>query len=161
MIIFINGSINSGKSTVARLLSKELPRCANVEIDSLKEFIRWMDIDESISINLENAVSVIRNFRKQDFNVVIPYPLSQKNYEFLIKELQDFNEKIFFFTLKPNIGKAQMSTPERKISQYEHGRIQRHYDSDITAPSFGEVIDNTNQAPQETADYILKKVLAT
>ncbi len=118
-----------------------------------------MDLDESMPINLENAVSVIKNFRNRDFNVVVPYPISQKNYEFLTKELSDFKEGTFFFTLKPSIEKAQKSTYEREISQYEHERIQLHYETDTTNPSFGEIIDNTDQTPEKTANYILNKIL--
>jgi deoxyadenosine/deoxycytidine kinase len=35
MVIFINASINSGKTTVARLLTHKIPRTALVEIDAL------------------------------------------------------------------------------------------------------------------------------
>jgi len=39
MIIFLNGSINSGKSTVAKLLIKGLSNCALLEIDVFHEMI--------------------------------------------------------------------------------------------------------------------------
>ena len=78
MIIFINGSINSGKSTIAKILAQEIKRSAVVEIDSLSAFIEWMPIEEKIELNLENAVSVIKNFTKRKFDVIVPYPLSQK-----------------------------------------------------------------------------------
>lgn len=87
MTIFLNGSINAGKSTVAKLLAKELPNVALVEIDSLREMIAWMPIDEAVPINLENAVSVIRNFAKRDLNVIVPYPLSEKNYQYIMNGL--------------------------------------------------------------------------
>ena len=64
MIIFISGSINSGKSTVAKILAEKIPRVANIEIDSLRSFISWLEIDKAIPINLENAISVIHNFVK-------------------------------------------------------------------------------------------------
>ena len=44
MIIFLNGSINSGKSTIAKLLVKAMPNAAIVEIDALREMINWMPI---------------------------------------------------------------------------------------------------------------------
>ena len=62
MIIFINGSINSGKSTIAKLLTQNIPQTANIEIDSLRHFIDWVEIDKAIPINLENAVLLIKNF---------------------------------------------------------------------------------------------------
>ena len=75
MIIFLNGSINSGKSTIAKLLAEKLGNSAIVEIDSLREFIDWMPLDKSIPINLENAVAVTKVFVKNNLNVIIPYIL--------------------------------------------------------------------------------------
>jgi len=45
MIIFINGSINAGKSTVAKMLAEKIPNTALVEIDVFHEMIEWMPID--------------------------------------------------------------------------------------------------------------------
>jgi hypothetical protein len=45
MIIFISGSINAGKSTIAKLLAKQLPNTALMEVDALREMITWMPID--------------------------------------------------------------------------------------------------------------------
>ena len=72
MIIFLNGSINAGKSTVAKLLAKELPNTALIEIDTLREMISWMPIDKAIPLNLKNAVSVIRNFAEEGLDVIVP-----------------------------------------------------------------------------------------
>ncbi len=153
MIIFINGSINSGKTTVAKMLASKISNTANVEIDDLHNFINWLEIDKAIPINLENAVLVINNFTKHGYNVVVPYPLSQKNYDYLRKELD--NNKLYFFTLAPDIKKAQSDTKKRKLTSWERNRIQYHYNVGISKPAFGKIIDNTNQAPEETAETII------
>ncbi|PIR40360.1 MAG: hypothetical protein COV33_00085 [Candidatus Zambryskibacteria bacterium CG10_big_fil_rev_8_21_14_0_10_34_34] len=153
MIIFINGSINAGKSTIAKILASKIANTANVEIDRLREYINWLEIDKAVPINLENAVLVINNFAKHGYNVVVPYPLSQKNYEYLKKELRD--NELYFFTLSPDIKKAQNDTNDRKLTKWERGRIQHHYDIGISNPTFGKIIDNTNQTPEETAREIL------
>jgi|CXWL01.1.fsa_nt_gi cytidylate kinase len=160
MIIFLNGSINAGKSTVAKLLAKELPNTALVEIDAFHEMIEWMPIDQSISLNLENAVSVITNFAKRNLNVIIPYPLSQKNYDFMMENLKDLDADIRVFTLAPQLGEALTNRGARELSDWERERIQHHYDIGIHGPSFGEVIDNTGQTPEETFKYILARIFA-
>ena len=43
MILFINCSINSGKSTIAKLLAKKIKNSAILEIDFLRAMINWMD----------------------------------------------------------------------------------------------------------------------
>lgn len=154
MIIFINGSINAGKSTVARGLAKKLEKPALVEIDSISEFTGWMSIDEAVPINLENAVSVICNFAKHGFNIIVPYPLSEKNYRYVMNGLQHLNENIFVFTLAPQIKKPLTSTADRSISEWETTRIKHHYDIGIPNPSFGTIIDNTDQTPEETVEAI-------
>lgn len=159
MIIFLNGSINSGKSTVAKLLVKELPNTALVEIDAFHEMIEWMPIDQSIPLNLENTVSVITNFVKRNLNVLIPYPLSQKNYDYMVEGLKDLNTDIRVFTLAPQLEKALTNRGARELSDSEKERIKHHYAIGIPNPTFGEIIDNSEQPPVETASHILAKVL--
>lgn len=158
MIIFLNGSINAGKSTVAKILAKKLSNVALLEIDALREMIEWMPIDQAVPINLENAISVIKNFSKRNLNVIVPYPLSQKNYDYMIENLKDLEAKIYFFTLAPRIEKALTNRGTRELDDWERERIQHHYNIGITNPTFGKIIDNSEQTPEETADYILTKI---
>ena len=158
MIIFINGSINTGKSTVAKILAKELPNPAIVEIDSLREMIEWMSIDEAVPLNLENAVSVIRNFSRRKFNIIVPYPISKDNYDYLTRNLKDLNIQIYIFTLAPSLEKITSNRGGREIGEKGKERIKHHYNIGIHNPDFGEIIDNTNQTPEETAKYILSKI---
>lgn len=155
MIIFISGSINSGKSTVAALLAKKLGKAALVEIDTLSEFIEWMPIEERVSINLENAVLVIRNFAKRNMDVVVPYPLSVKNYEYMIKALKDIGTSLRFFVLNPSLEVALSQRGERTLIDGEKERIKYHYDTGINNPGFGMNIDSSNLTPQETTEMIL------
>lgn len=158
MIIFLNGPINAGKTTVAKILAKKLSNVALVEIDTLHDMIEWMPIDKAVPINLENAVSVIRNFSKRGLNVVVPYPLSDKNYAYVMNGLKDLDVKIHVFTLAPDLAKTLTNRGARELSDWERDRIKHHYDIGIHSPSFGEVIDNSEQTPEQTADYILAKL---
>ena len=158
MIIFINGSINSGKSTVSRLLVKELLKTALIEIDTFHEMVEWMPIDEAIPLNLENAVSVIKNFVTKGLNVIVPYPLSRKNYDYMTENLSSLNTKIYVFTLAPKLEKVQTNRGNRELTDWEVKRIKHHYDTGINNPGFGEIIDNTEQTPEETAKIILSKI---
>lgn len=159
MILFLNGSINSGKSTVAKLLVKELPNAALVEIDALHEMIDWMPIDRAVPINLENAVALIRNFTKHGISCVVPYPLSQKNHDYVTEALSDLDEKIRFVTLAPALAEALKNRGGgRALTKRERERIKHHYAIGIPAPAFGTIIDNSDQTPEETAKMILERV---
>ncbi len=158
MIIFLNGSLNAGKSTVAKLLIVELPNTALVEIDWLRQMIEWMPIDKAIPFNLENAVSVIKNFAHAGLHVVVPYPLSRKNYDYMMENLKDFDAKIHVFTLDPKLEKAVTNRGARELDDWERERIQHHYNIGIHNPSFGKIVDTSNQTPKETTSYILSKI---
>jgi hypothetical protein len=159
MIIFINGSINSGKSTVSKLLQKEIPNTALLEIDSLHEMIEWMPIDQAVPLNWSNAISLIKNFVNEGMNVLIPYPISQKNYDYVISALDDFKNEISFFTLSPDLEKTLTNRGSRELTDWETERIKHHYEIGINNPSFGEIIDNTNLSPEDTRDLILSKII--
>lgn len=158
MIIFINGSINSGKTTVSKILADKLSNVALIEIDSLREMIDWMPLDKAIPINLENTISLIKNFSNKNLNTIIPYPLSQKNYDYILNELKDINTKIYTFTLAPKLETALINRGTRELDDSERKRIKYHYDIGIHNPSFGEIIDNSEQTPEETANLILSKI---
>jgi len=158
MIIFINGSINSGKSTVSKLLVKELPNTALLEIDVLREMISFMPLEQSIPINQENALSLIRNFVNEGLNVVVPYPQSERSYNYAVDNLKDLDTKIYAFTLSPKLEKTLTNRGTRELDDWERKRIQYHYDVGINKPTFGEIIDNTEQTPEETVKIILNKI---
>lgn len=161
MIIFLNGSINAGKSTVAKILAERLPNVALVEIDLLRDMIGWMPIEKAVPINWDNAVSIIKNFVKQGLSVIVPYPLSQKNYDYIMPNLKGLSTDIYIFTLAPSIEKVLTNRGSRELDEKEKERIKYHYDIGIPNPVFGEIIDNSDQTPKETADYILSKVYPT
>ena len=158
MIILINGPINSGKTTISKILTEKIPKTALVEVDSLREMIRWMPIGEAIPINLKNTISVVKNFVSEGLNVVVPYPLSKDNYEYMISNLVDLRTKIYTFTLAPRLDKALSNRGSREVTDAEKDRIKYHYEIGISAPSFGEIIDNSDLTPEATVDIILNKI---
>ena len=156
MIILINGSINSGKSTAASLLQRKTPNTAVVEIDSLRKFIDWMPLEQSIPINLKNAASIINNFHSEGLSVIATYPLSEENYQFLTKHLDVDQSQLFAITLAPKLDHILKNRGTRHLSDWERKRIKYHYKIGIHKPDFGHIIDNSNQTPAETVDKILQ-----
>ncbi|MEO8513863.1 MAG: hypothetical protein ABI543_09905 [Ignavibacteria bacterium] len=154
MIIFLSGSINSGKTTIANLLKKEFPRTAHIEVDNLREMVDFMPLEESIPLNLKNTLSVTLNFIKEDINVIITYPLSKDEYEFFNQNLP-LEVQRFFFTLNPRLDYALTNRGTRELTEWEVERIKYHYSTGVNNPGFGITIDNTVQSPEETVSDIL------
>lgn len=158
MIIWINGSINSGKSTVAKILTQKLPHTANIEIDAFHEFIEWKPIQECVQLNIKNALDVIKNFADENIDSIVTYPLSQKNYDFVIAELGSHASDLKVITLAPPLEEALKNRGERELDEWEIKRVQHHYKIGIPSPNFGKIIDNSDQTPEETAKEILTLV---
>lgn len=154
MIIFLSGSINSGKTTTAKLLVKAIPRSAHIEIDDLRAMVSWMPLEESIPLNLKNALSLTLNFIKEEMNVVVTYPLSRDEYEYFNKNLP-LEIQRFFFTLNPRLDHALTNRGDRELTELEIERINYHYKTGVNDPGFGITIDNTMQTPEETLNDIL------
>ena len=155
MVILLSGSINAGKSTVAEELSSLLPNAALIEVDALRDMVAWMPLEDSIPLNLENAISLIENFDRHGLHAIVPYPLSKTNYEVVTSALGVKGIKHTAFTLAPNLEVALTDRGTRRLTDEERERIQYHYDIGIATPEFGVVIDNSTQTPQETAAHIM------
>ena len=155
MILLLNGSINAGKSTVSKRLCELLPRTAHVEVDSLRDFISWMPLEESIPINIETAIAVTKVFVRQGLNVVFSYPLRPEDYEILLREFAELGAPVYGVTLRPRLEVSLTNRGTRQLTDWERSRIPYHYETKLNEPAFGIVIDNSTQTPDETAREIL------
>ena len=160
MLIIISGSINSGKSTVAKIVAEKLENTASIEIDKLRSFVPFLKLDQKlIELNLKNAADVANNFIKSNLNVIINYPLSKDNYEFLVKNIDISKDEIFTFTLNPKLEVAGNNRGSRELDEWEKRRVKHHYEIGINNPDFKTtIIDNSTQTPIETAGVILEKL---
>lgn len=154
MIIFLSGSINSGKTTIGNLLKEQFPRTALVEVDTIHDMYSWMPLEEAIPLNLKNTLSLTLNLIQKDINVIITYPLSRDEYEYFNKHLP-LEVQRFFFTLNPLLDKALSNRGSRELTGWETERIKYHYSIGLNNPGFGITIDNTMHSPEETVSEIL------
>lgn len=152
MIIFIGGPLGSGKSTAAKALKRRLRRTAIIEPDAVRKFIADVPIDKAVPIVLALIVPLIKELSRQGFHVIVPYPLSEKNYRFLRSHLH--GEKLHFFVLSPRMETIANGHRKRKLDRWEKQRIRYHYKINLHNPPFGIKIENTKQKPEKTASTI-------
>ncbi|MGE0883946.1 MAG: hypothetical protein AB7P14_10410 [Blastocatellales bacterium] len=158
MIILLNGSINAGKSTVSKRLCEMLPRTAHVEVDSLRDFINWMPLEESIPINIEAAIAVTKVFVRRGLNVVFSYPLRKEDYEIILGEFAELDVPVHGVTLRPRLEVSLTNRGTRQLTDWERSRIPYHYETKLNEPDFGHIIDNSEQSPEQTASEILRLI---
>ncbi|NCD33661.1 MAG: hypothetical protein EOL87_09645 [Spartobacteria bacterium] len=158
MIILLNGCINSGKTTVAESLAGRAIGFAHIEVDALRDFIRWMPLEGTIELNLKNAIDVARNFHKKNIHSIISYPLSMSDFAFIRDLLVGSQIEVYAITLYPGIDRLKTNRGTRELSEWELNRIDELHAMGVTRPSFGTLIDNAVQTVDETADEVLKIV---
>ncbi len=158
MIIIINGSRNAGKTTTAILLSKKLASTVYIPIDTLREFIRCVDLEKSIPINLENSVLLAKSYTKRTYNVILDYCLRKVDHAYLIKNLKPLGVDIFTVTLLPSRSLA-LSQRGRALSSDDRKRIREQYNplSKHFIPHLGLVITIT---PKMSSQGIVQQILS-
>ncbi|HEY8600168.1 MAG TPA: hypothetical protein VIL85_17155 [Thermomicrobiales bacterium] len=161
MIILLSGPINSGKSTVGKALAALLPAMTHLEVDTLRELIHFLPLEEAIPINLENAAAIASNLARSGIGVILTYPLGPEDYEYLVRAFAALPTAIHTFILSPPLETALADRGERRLSEYERRRIREQYHDGRHQPAFGCRIDNAAQTPEETATMIVRYIKAS
>lgn len=152
MIVFINGSINSGKTTIGRLLAEEM-NAEFIEFDDIRSEIADIELERAIPIVIDTGINRINRLLDAGKSVVAAYPLNLSQANEIKNRL---NDKVTFINLKPNIEDALSKRGERKLTDWEMKRIQHHYDVGIPDMELGIIINNSNQSPSQTVEEILR-----
>jgi hypothetical protein len=155
-IIFLNGCINSGKSTIANRLKHTVPNLAHVEVDDLHRFISWMPIEKAIHFNLKNAVFVTKTFVNAGIDVIFSYPLSKPDYEYLLTQFEGVAAEFVPITLFTSIENAKKNRGTRILSDWELNRIEWMFANGLADPGFGESIDTTDLSIEATVAAVIK-----
>ena len=150
MVIYINGSINSGKSTIGRLLARALPKTVHIEVDDLRHFADCLSLSEAIPYCHEDTMTLTRSWLSRGFNVVVTWPVSERMYAVFERETAGIAGPIQMVTLRPSLETALSERGQRQLSDRERARIREQYRPPHIDPGLGEVIDNSHQSPAET-----------
>ena len=162
MVIYLNGSINSGKSTIAKLIVSRLPQTVHIEVDDLRHFADCLTLEAAIPFCLEDAISLTRRWVERGFNVVVSWPISEPHHRQFVRALAETCAPFHTFTLSPQREVALSDRGGRQLTDRERHRIRQLYATGIHTPTFGVVIDNSHQSPEAKAEEILTAVqLAT
>ncbi len=155
MIIFLSGSVNSGKSTTSQLVAEKLG-AERVDVDEIISIPNF-DLSKDLPKAIQETIQHINKLTAGGKTVVANYVLRQKDYEKLKSGLKDTNQ--YYFTLAPNLQTA-LSDRGRGMNSWEYERIKYHYDTGISEPKFGQIIDSTNMTIEQVANKIIAIVKA-
>lgn len=152
MLIFISGSINSGKTTTAKALAERL-QADFINVDDLNDTIPNFNLETDLDKSMDLAIKTINASLARGNDVVANYVVRQKDYDRLQQEINTDQQHII--TLAPRLEVAQSQRGERVLTDWEMQRIKYHYDSGIASPRFGIIIDNSDVTIDQTVDKIL------
>jgi cytidylate kinase len=152
MLVFISGSINSGKTTTSKALAKTLG-AEFVNVDDLNDTIPNFNLATGLDKSMDLAIKTINDYSKQGKDVVANYVVRQKDFDRFENEIE--TQPQIVITLAPRLEVAQSKRGGRELSEWEVSRIKHHYDTGIASPKFGYVIDNSILTIDETVDSIL------
>lgn len=161
LLLNINGPINAGKTTVAKLLAKQLPHAMFIEVDDLstdeEEKELGLDFKGRIALRLERLDAALRKQIADNIHplVIFAYPMSEGNYARWIA-LAGKGVEFKSVTLSPDLEVCLTNRGTRDLTEWETNRIQQMYDLGYHNPPQADlVINNTHQIPQQTVDQII------
>ena len=153
MLVFISGSINSGKTSTSKALADNLG-AAFVNVDDLNDTIPNFNLATDLDKSMDLAIRTINDYSKQGKDVVANYVVRQKDFDRFENEVE--TQPQIVITLAPRLEIAQGKRGERVLSEWEVSRVKHHYDTGIASPEFGHIIDNSDMTIDQTVDSILK-----
>lgn len=160
-IININGPINSGKTTISKLLLKALPNALFIEVDELLSD----EEQEKLGLSLQqgwqertNRLDRLVNSEKEKNNyqnIIFAYPMTENLYHSW-KAWEDVATKFISITLAPRLEVCLQNRGTRQLDEWEKNRIREMYQQGYhNSPLADLIIDNSAQSPAETLQRIL------
>ena len=126
-----------------------------LDFDSISEQIDNFDLSKDIPRVIDEGIKRLDELLKDNRLVVAAFPVRQEDYERLAKSL---GSDLRVVTLSPPLEVTQTNRGTRELTAWEKQRIKYHYDTKISNPGFGLVIDNSKTTPDQTADSIIRKL---
>lgn len=160
-IININGPINSGKSTVSKLLVNSLLQSLFIEVDDLLSEDEQDRLGLSMQAGWGERTNRLAKIIKQEKGngdyqtIVFAYPISQNLYQEW-KSWEDKDTSFVNITLAPKLEVCLQNRGDRELDDWEIERIKQMYKEGYQHPPFSDlIIDNSKQSPQETVQAIV------
>ena len=160
LILNINGPINSGKTTVSKILVNLLPNATFIEVDELmsdeeeaKLGLSMQDGWAERQKRLTETLLALKQSRQYE-TVIFAYPISENSYK-TWSSMADENTRFINVTLAPSLEECLKNRGTRELDDWERNRIKEMYDEGYQNRPYSDlIINNDNQTPEETAEII-------
>ena len=155
-LLWINGSINAGKSTTAAGLHQSIERSVNIELDAFSAFAAQIPVDEKLEYIIEDALQIASHWQRRGFLPIINGPIYGTELDLMLKWSKKLDLAPFLITLSPPKEVAKQDRGERKLTDWERSRIDYHYEEcQITQQGFGILFDNSKLTEEESVSELM------
>ncbi len=156
LIININGPINSGKTTICRLLEKRLPASLFIEVDDLlsdtEQDDLCLDFMGGIKERLNRLDAKIKEEKKsKKYRIILfAYPMEVNNYA-RWKRYEDQYTRFINITLSPRQEVCLTNRGHRELTLWEIQRIKQMYQEGYQCPQQSDfLIDNSDETAEQS-----------
>ena len=159
-LIFLLGAQGSGKTTVAKLLKEKLGS-PHIDFDWIRGFHlnkKWRDANNTeLDMSLDNLISILKNYIKHKYRNIFVSGFTEKDIDKVLNEFKDSKYIIItLFLTNEEMLKQRVLTESRDsgFRNFEESiKFNKRLREELKYPNEHK-IDNTNQTPEETANYI-------
>ena len=160
LLLNINGPINSGKTTVSKILVKLLPSATFIEVDELMSDEEEAKLGLSVQDGwaerqkrLNEKLLALKQSREYD-TVIFAYPISENSYQ-TWSSMADDQTRFINITLAPSLDECLKNRGTRELDDWERNRIKEMYKEGYQNRPYSDfIINNDHQKPEETAAII-------
>jgi predicted kinase len=163
-LIIIDGPMGSGKTTIGKLLHKQLPRTVILSTDAIKWFISDFERGErDNAIAAAVLMQMSKEYIKHGLSILLPQGFWKKeNLEPYIKLAEENNLKLFVYQLEAPkeilLSRiAQRPKPELATSPVPQERIVKNLQTwEDNRYQLGKILNTEQLSPEEIVQMIIK-----
>ncbi len=164
-VLALTGPTGAGKTTLAEKLSKQLPRCVNIDADYIKHMVPsgfslelYDDGTENWKYNEwelvgENIGLLAANFQDNDFDVIINGYIDKSSWKEIEKHIRITHKVLLIPDLAVNHARNSQRAENNQMHQNDVERHHKYFSSDIMFEDFVK-IDSSSQSVEETEQQI-------
>lgn len=156
IVICLNGSINSGKTTIGRALAAALPDAAFIDGDDHDAYdADFADMLEIAFFRLEREIATA-----QVAHLIIAYPLRDEDFFRLAAAAAARNSRFFVATLAPPLAVVLADRGARRLSDDERARVREMYDEGYAERAFSHIVIGDTPPPAAIVEALRAAIRA-
>lgn len=163
-VLLLTGPPASGKNTIGEQLGKRLSRCAVIDTDAIRRMVvkpqkfSWEGEEgaRQLTLGVDNACALARNFDSENYNVVIADTLTESllaRYREQLSELSIWT--VLILPTQEEIARRLISRPD----YLSRGQVEVAYAQQAQFTEYDAKLDNTELAIRDAVSWVMDRWL--